>query len=179
MAVSVRGDRIGRPKRRAVEPVDMDDGLRCLFSGRIERRGDDYVVEVPASEVELGTLDEGGVYRFGARSPAEADESDADGGSVGENESAEAGGDDEADRGTDGVSGSGARSRRRSPDEPPVETGELREVEIEDLGEQGDGLARVGPGYVVFVPDAGVGDRVRVRITDVRDNFAFAEIAER
>jgi predicted RNA-binding protein with TRAM domain len=167
----------------------MDEDVRCLFSGRVERRDGDYVVEIPASEVELGALEAGAVYRFGARSPAGATGSDgADGSAEKETDAdagAEADAEAEADTGaggrTGGVSGSGSRSRsrRHSPDEPPVETGELREVEIEDLGEQGDGLARVGPGYVVFVPDAGVGERVRVRITDVRDNFAFAEIAER
>jgi predicted RNA-binding protein with TRAM domain len=163
----------------------MDEDVRCLFSGRVERRDGDYVVEIPASEVELGTLEEGAVYRFGARSAAGATDPDATDGSAEGAAGADADDDADADGGTGaagrtgGVSGSGSRSRRRGPDEPPVETGELREVEIEDLGEQGDGLARVGPGYVVFVPDAGVGERVRVRITDVRDNFAFAEIAER
>lgn len=69
---------------------------------------------------------------------------------------------------------------RQAPDssEPPVEEGELREVEIEDTGEKGDGIARVGPGYVVFVSDTKVGDRVTVRITQARDNFAFAEVVE-
>jgi predicted RNA-binding protein with TRAM domain len=161
----------------------MDEAVRCLFSGRVERRDGDYVVEIPTSEVELGALEAGAVYRFGARSAAGATDPDATEGEAGAGADADADADADTDAGAGtgggGVSGSRSRSRRRGPDEPPVETGELREVEIEDLGEQGDGLARVGPGYVVFVPDAGVGERVRVRITDVRDNFAFAEIAER
>jgi predicted RNA-binding protein with TRAM domain len=56
-----------------------------------------------------------------------------------------------------------------------VSEGEVLEVDIEDMGRQGDGIARIGPGYVVFVSDTNVGDRVRVRITSTRENFAFAE----
>jgi predicted RNA-binding protein with TRAM domain len=33
-----------------------------------------------------------------------------------------------------------------------VTEGETLQLDIEDVGDQGDGLARVGPGYVVFVP---------------------------
>ncbi|MFB6228823.1 MAG: TRAM domain-containing protein, partial [Halobacteriales archaeon] len=45
-------------------------------------------------------------------------------------------------------------------------------------GDQGDGLARVGPGYVVFVPDTEIGQQPLVRIETVRENFAFAEVVE-
>ena len=56
--------------------------------------------------------------------------------------------------------------------------GETRRLEIEDMGDQGDGLARVGPGYVVFVSGVKVGDEPLVRITTVRENVAFAEVVE-
>ena len=59
--------------------------------------------------------------------------------------------------------------------QPPVEPGEIRYVEIEDLGKQDDGIARVERGYVVIVPDAAVGDRVKVEITAVQPNFAVGE----
>lgn len=62
--------------------------------------------------------------------------------------------------------------------EPPVEIGEIRYVEIEDLGKQGDGIARVERGYVIIVPDADVGERVKVEITEVKSNFAVGEIIE-
>ena len=62
--------------------------------------------------------------------------------------------------------------------EPPVERGETRYVEIEDIGKQGDGIARVERGYVIIVPGAEVGDRVKVEVTDVRSNFAVAEVVE-
>ncbi|WP_192918703.1 TRAM domain-containing protein [Salinigranum salinum] len=56
--------------------------------------------------------------------------------------------------------------------------GETLRVQIEDVGDQGDGLARVGPGYVVFVPDTEVGQQPLVRVTTVRENVAFAEVVE-
>lgn len=62
--------------------------------------------------------------------------------------------------------------------QPPVEPGEIRYVEIEDLGKQGDGIARVERGYVIIVPGADVGDRVKVEITEVKSNFAVGEAVE-
>jgi predicted RNA-binding protein with TRAM domain len=56
--------------------------------------------------------------------------------------------------------------------------GELRYVEIEDIGKQGDGIARVERGYVIIVPGAEVGERVKVEITEVKSNFAVGEIIE-
>jgi len=67
----------------------------------------------------------------------------------------------------------------KPPNQPPVDEGEIREVEIEDMGDQGDGIARVDRGYVVFVPDTELGDRVTVRITETRENVAFAEVVKR
>ena len=69
------------------------------------------------------------------------------------------------------------RQTRGSPD-TPVSEGERITVQIEDLGQQGDGIARVGPGYIVFVPETEIGDRVTVQIRDVTDNFAFGEVVE-
>ncbi|MFP4628995.1 MAG: TRAM domain-containing protein [Halobacteriales archaeon] len=62
--------------------------------------------------------------------------------------------------------------------EPPVEVGETRYVEIEDIGKQGDGIARVERGYVIIVPGAEVGDRVKVEIAEVKPNFAVGEVVE-
>ncbi|WP_251342098.1 23S rRNA (uridine(2552)-2'-O)-methyltransferase [Haloplanus halophilus] len=56
----------------------------------------------------------------------------------------------------------------------PVAPGDELVVEISDEGDEGDGIARVD-GFTVFVPDAEVGDRVAVRIDDVKPRFAFAE----
>jgi predicted RNA-binding protein with TRAM domain len=62
--------------------------------------------------------------------------------------------------------------------QPPVEEGEIRYVEIQNLGKQGDGIARVQRGYVVIVPGAEVGERVKVEITEVKSNFAVGEVVE-
>jgi predicted RNA-binding protein with TRAM domain len=59
--------------------------------------------------------------------------------------------------------------------QPPVEPGEIRYVEIEDLGKQGDGIARVERGYVIIVPGTDVGERVKVEVTEVKSNFAVGE----
>jgi len=67
----------------------------------------------------------------------------------------------------------------RGPVEPPVAEGEQRTVEIEDIGEQGDGITRVERGFVVIVPDTEQGERVTIEITDVRENVAFADVIER
>ncbi len=78
----------------------------------------------------------------------------------------------------------GGRGPRRSDEpaperpQPPVEPGEIRYVEIEDLGKQGDGIARVERGYVIIVPGGEVGERVKIEITEVKSNFAVGEIVE-
>jgi predicted RNA-binding protein with TRAM domain len=64
------------------------------------------------------------------------------------------------------------------PSQPPVDEGDIREVEIEDIGSQGDGIARVDRGYVVFVSETKPGDRVTIRITETRENVAFAEVVQ-
>jgi len=59
----------------------------------------------------------------------------------------------------------------------PVSEGDIVEVEIDDLGSKGDGIARV-EGFVVFVPGAEVGETYDVEITSVGNKFAFAELTE-
>jgi predicted RNA-binding protein with TRAM domain len=62
---------------------------------------------------------------------------------------------------------------------PPVEKGEQRTVEIEDIGDQDDGITCVERGFVVIVPDTKQSERVTIEITDVRENVAFAEVVDR
>lgn len=57
----------------------------------------------------------------------------------------------------------------------PVEEGEEYTVEIVDVGEEGDGVARVED-FVVLVPGGDLGERVRVRIESVEESFATAEL---
>jgi predicted RNA-binding protein with TRAM domain len=55
----------------------------------------------------------------------------------------------------------------------------MREVEIESMGDKGDGVAKIDGGYVVIVPDTEVGERVTIRLDDVRENVGFAEVVKR
>lgn len=59
----------------------------------------------------------------------------------------------------------------------PVSEGDVVELEIEDLGSKGDGIARV-EGFVVFVPGGEVDTKYDVEITSVGRKFAFGEITE-
>ncbi len=56
----------------------------------------------------------------------------------------------------------------------PVAEGDELEVEIEDIGSQGDGIAKV-EGYTLFVPNTEQGQTVPIRVTDVKVRFGFAE----
>jgi predicted RNA-binding protein with TRAM domain len=56
----------------------------------------------------------------------------------------------------------------------PVKTGEEYDVEISEVGSRGDGIARV-KNFVVFVAGAKQGEKVKIKITDVRDRFATGE----
>lgn len=51
-------------------------------------------------------------------------------------------------------------------------------VNIERLGSSGDGAVLI-EGFVVFVKEVEIGEKVRINITDVKPNFAFAEVTER
>lgn len=133
--------------------MEIHDDLLCLFSASIETREGSYVLEVPERELEVGQLEAGRTYRI-AVLPAT----------------------DETDEPRESDTDTG---RGHQPPGPPVEEGDTREVEIEDIGEQGDGIARVERGYVVIVPEAEKGERVRIEISDVRENVAFANVVER
>ncbi|ELZ87309.1 23S rRNA methyltransferase J [Haloferax elongans ATCC BAA-1513] len=56
----------------------------------------------------------------------------------------------------------------------PVRKGDEVEVEIVDVGSEGDGIAKVED-FTVFVPGTETGETPLVRITDVKPRFAFAE----
>ncbi|WP_222915841.1 23S rRNA (uridine(2552)-2'-O)-methyltransferase [Natrinema sp. SYSU A 869] len=55
-----------------------------------------------------------------------------------------------------------------------VRPGDELEVEIESVGNEGDGMASVD-GYRLFVPDTEEGETVTVRVEDVKPNFGFAQ----
>ena len=130
--------------------MEVSDKLLCLFNAEVERTEDGYAVSVPQREVDTGSIEPGEVYRVAIVA-----------------------------RGNDGGSGGGGRSRSApSQPQPPVEEGEIRYVEIEDLGKQGDGIARVERGYVIIVPGADVGERVKIEVTEVKSNFAVGEVID-
>lgn len=131
--------------------MEISDKLLCLFSAEVRAEEDNYVVEIPRREVETGEIEAGNTYRV-ALIERETD----------------------ADEGAESTDGAGTPPEPQ----PPVEINETRYVEIEDIGKQGDGIARVERGYVIIVPDAEVGERVKVEITEVKSNFAVGEIVE-
>ncbi|MEM3797627.1 MAG: TRAM domain-containing protein [Candidatus Bathyarchaeia archaeon] len=70
-------------------------------------------------------------------------------------------------------------SRRFNPGRPyfqtaPVKENQELEVVIDDIGSRGDGIARI-QGYLIFIPNSKIGERVRVRILSVGGKFAIAE----
>ena len=127
--------------------MEISNELLCLFSATVSEDDDRYVVELPRREIETGAVDPGETYRVAVISPSEDTEEPT------------------------------PTEREPRPDEPqpPVEPGEIRYVEIEDIGKQGDGIARVERGYVIIVPDTEVGERVKIEVTEVKSNFAVGE----
>jgi predicted RNA-binding protein with TRAM domain len=72
--------------------------------------------------------------------------------------------------------GDGSKSfNRGSPTTKPVEVGKIYEVDITEISGKGDGIARV-QGFMVFIEDAKVANKIRVKVTEVADRFAKATI---
>lgn len=138
--------------------MEISEKLLCLFSADVREEDGEYVVDVPHREIETGSLERGETYRVALISRSERD-------------------DDDDDASTDEKTDISA-SRGSGGPQPPVEPGEMRYVEIEDLGKQGDGIARVERGYVIIIPDTEVGERVKIEVTEVKSNFAVGEVVE-
>ncbi len=132
--------------------MEISDDLLCLFTDEVQAENDSFRIEVPKQEVELGAIDPDETYRV-ALLPTEIDTQTTD------------------------TAEQDSTGSERS--DPPVDVGDTQEVEIESLGDKGDGIARVDRGYVLIVPDTEVGDRVTVRIEEAKDNVAFTEVVER
>lgn len=60
----------------------------------------------------------------------------------------------------------------------PVRLDEIYDVMIDSTGRSGDGIAMI-KGFAVIVKGASPGERVRIKISGVKRNFAFATIEER
>ncbi|MFB6173506.1 MAG: TRAM domain-containing protein, partial [Halobacteriales archaeon] len=89
-----------------------------MFTAEVQSRDGTPLITVPDRELAIGELEVGETYRVAVLPRHGA--------------------------GSDGAGGSGTASSSRSRDgAPPVEEGETLDVEIEDVGDQGDGIARI------------------------------------
>jgi predicted RNA-binding protein with TRAM domain len=127
--------------------MELPEQLSCLFIGHVEERGDSYVIESPQQELEISPHNTGDTNRVALLPATIASDS----------------------------SSSASRQRAQSESNTPVEEGETRQVEIETLGDGGDGIARVERGYVIIVPDTDVDERVRIEITNVVERIDYYE----
>lgn len=67
---------------------------------------------------------------------------------------------------------------RQFDDRPkPVEAGKEYDVSITEISRKGDGIARV-EGFVVFVKNGKAGQNAKVKVIEVGQRFATAEIVE-
>jgi Predicted RNA-binding protein, contains TRAM domain len=138
--------------------MQISDELICLYTAEVTPADDTSTLDIPQREIEQGTVTEGEQYRVAILSADTANTT--------------------ANEQTDTTHSQHRATEQQQP-EPPVTEGETREVEIESLGNQGDGIAKVDRGFVVIVPDTDVGERVTIEINDVGSNVAFAEVADR
>ena len=58
-----------------------------------------------------------------------------------------------------------------------MEKGDIIQTKIVDMTSEGSGLGRVD-GLAVFISGAVIGDEVKARITKLKKNFAYADLAE-
>ena len=134
--------------------MDISEELTCLFTAEVEEHNQSYVVEIPKQEVDIGYVDPDEDYQVGVLGTTKRSLQSA------------------PSQPTD------TRDHQLEADQPPVNKGETRVVEISELGDQGDGLARVERGFVVIVPETERGQRVRIKIETVRETVAFGHVLE-
>jgi predicted RNA-binding protein with TRAM domain len=74
--------------------------------------------------------------------------------------------------------GYGDRNRQRRFRHSPVKVGEQYDVTIEAISNRGDsGVAKI-EGFVIFVPETKVNEKVKVKITKVGNGYATAELVK-
>jgi len=136
--------------------MDISEELTCLFTADVEEHDQSYVLEIPTQEVDIGYVDPAEDYQVAILRTSEKPSQSQ----------------------PDSSASSDTRDHQPETDQPPVSTGETRVVEISELGDQGDGLARVERGFVVIVPETEKGQRVRIQIETVRETVAFGHVIE-
>ncbi|KOX93317.1 TRAM domain-containing protein [Halorubrum tropicale] len=136
--------------------MEISEELQTVYSATVEVQDGEYYLLVPAREIEIGSLEVEESVRVALLPPASSTTIKDDAAS--------------------------SLEPQTEPDEstgPPVSEGETREVDIESIGDRGDGIAKVDRGYVVIVPDTDLGETVTVEIEQVQDNVAFATVVDR
>jgi len=74
-----------------------------------------------------------------------------------------------------GYGGGGRTDFNRGFVPKPVQVGKEYEVDVTEISRQGDGIAKV-QGFVVFVKNGKVGQKVKIQINQVGSRFATAAI---
>ena len=138
--------------------MDISESLQTLYTATVEEDDGSYQITVPKREIATGTLAADETYRVALISTSTPDAEDTET--------------------TDFEPSTDHEDQQQELETPPVEEGEQREVEIENLGDQGDGIAKVERGYVVIVPETNIGDHVTVEMRQVRENVAFADVVD-
>ncbi|KAA9396504.1 TRAM domain-containing protein [Haloarcula sp. CBA1130] len=137
--------------------AEIPNSLRSLFTAPLKQQDGTYIVEVPSSEVDGEALSSDETYRVAILESPVSTESSVH---------------------RESQSTPTHETASHSPSGPPIEEGEVRDVTIETVGDQGDGIAKVERGYVVIVPEAQPGDEPTIEIEQVQENVAFASIVD-
>jgi predicted RNA-binding protein with TRAM domain len=133
--------------------MNISEDLLCLHNSTVERQDDSYVLEVPEQEIQNGDLSDDEVYKVALIAASSG--------------------------GTETTLGSSDREQTlESESGPPIDEGDIRKVEIEGVGDQGDGVGKIAGGYVVIVPETEPGDTVTAEMETVRENFAIAKVVQ-
>jgi predicted RNA-binding protein with TRAM domain len=74
-----------------------------------------------------------------------------------------------------GGSSSGGGFRSSKP--KPVEVGKVYDVTISDISRRGDGIAKID-GFIIFVAGAKQGQQARVKVTQVSNRYASAQLVD-
>ena len=143
--------------------MEIPEQLACLYTAELTETEDSYTFTVPATEVEEGSVTLGETLRVAVL--ADNDVGD--------------GSDSPDDTTEETASTARSETSTASQPEPPVSEGETRVVEIQDVGDQGDGITRVERGFVVIIPETDEGETVEIRIETVRPNVAFGTVIDR
>jgi len=165
--------------------MSIIDSLYSMFTARLKSRAgeqDTYIIEVPADEVERGPLAPGNQYRVALLDAA-------DGGGQADGDSSQSTvrrrqtmtGLEDGSEPTTLPDQKHLRNNQSATEEHiPVEKGDQREVTISDVGDEGDGIAKVEEGYVLIVEldDPETGENKLVEITSVGDKYGFAAPVE-